>query len=95
MEKIFLETSVQLVSEGSSDLSDRQAEALEKLTFDWVLNAEKYVDVRFSELYKAREKASFLSSTANAFCELLKLGTPSCKSRNELADQRWSICACM
>ena len=57
MEKIFLETSVQLVSEGSSELSDRQAEALEKLTFDWVLNAEKYVDARFSELYKAREKA--------------------------------------
>ena len=58
VEKIFLETSVQLVSEGSSELSDRQAEALEKLTFDWVLNAEKYVDARFSELYKAREKAS-------------------------------------
>ena len=57
VEKIFLETSVQLVSEGSSELSDRQAEALEKLTFDWVLNAEKYVDARFSELYKAREKA--------------------------------------
>lgn len=56
MEKIFLETSVQLVSEGSSELSERQAEALEKLTFDWVLNAEKYVDARFSELYKAREK---------------------------------------
>ena len=46
-----------LVCEGSSELSDRQAEALEKLTFDWVLNAEKYVDARFSELYRAREKA--------------------------------------
>lgn len=57
MEKIFLETSVHLVCEGSSELSDRQAEALEKLTFDWVLNAEKYVDARFSELYRAREKA--------------------------------------
>lgn len=61
VERIFLETSVQLVCEGSSDLSDRQAEALEKLTFDWILNAEKYVDVRFSELYKAREKVTTLT----------------------------------
>ncbi len=75
VEKIFLETSVQLVSEGSSELSDRQAEALEKLTFDWVLNAEKYVDARFSELYKAREKASQLSALLD-LTALLRTPTP-------------------
>lgn len=60
MEKIFLETATYIVCPGSNEVSDRQAEALEKLTFDWVLNAEKYVDARFSELYKAREKARLL-----------------------------------
>ena len=56
MERIFLETAAQLVSDGSSPLSERQADALEKLSFDWILNADKYVEMRYSELYKAREK---------------------------------------
>ena len=56
MERIFLETAAQLVSDGSSPLSERQADALEKLSFDWILNADRYVEMRYSELYKAREK---------------------------------------
>jgi hypothetical protein len=56
VETVFLEASCRAVTPGSSGLSERQADALERLAFDWVLNAEKYVDPRFVELAQAREK---------------------------------------
>ncbi len=56
VEAVFLEASHQLVGPGSSGLSGRQAEALERLAFDWALNAETYVEPKFSDLIKAREK---------------------------------------
>lgn len=68
MEQIFLETAAQLVSQGSSSLSDRQADALEKLAFDWILNAEKYVESRFPELARARDKV-----VPHSLCSLLDL----------------------
>ena len=76
MERIFLETAAQLVSDGSSPLSERQADALEKLSFDWILNADKYVEMRYSELYKAREKVRDLDLMylhARAHAENLQL----------------------
>ena len=56
VEAVFLEASKQLVGPGSSGLSGRQAEALERLAFDWALNAETYVEPKYSDLGKAREK---------------------------------------
>lgn len=56
VETVFLEASHQLVGPESSGLSGRQAEALERLAFDWALNAETYVEPKFSDLIKAREK---------------------------------------
>lgn len=56
VETVFLEASNQLVGPGSSGLSGRQAEALERLAFDWALNAETYVEPKFSDLTRAREK---------------------------------------
>ena len=57
VETVFLEASKQLVGPGSSGLSGRHAEALEWLAFDWALNADTYVEPKFSfELGRAREK---------------------------------------
>lgn len=58
VETVFLEAANQLVAPGSSGLSGRQAEALERLAFDWALNAETYVEPKFGELTKSRERVS-------------------------------------
>lgn len=60
VETVFLEAANQLVAPGSSGLSGRQSEALERLAFDWALNAETYVEPKFSELTKARERVRLL-----------------------------------
>ena len=57
VEAVFLEASDRLVGSDTSGLSERQADALERLAFDWILNAEKYVEPKFTELTRAREKA--------------------------------------
>ncbi len=57
VEAVFLEASDRLVGGDTSGLSERQADALERLAFDWILNAEKYVEPKFAELARAREKA--------------------------------------
>ncbi|KAL0053523.1 hypothetical protein WJX82_006983 [Trebouxia sp. C0006] len=62
VEAVFLEASHQLVGPGSSGLSGRQAEALERLAFDWALNAETYVEPKFSDLIRAREKVTCLGA---------------------------------
>lgn len=62
VETVFLEAANQLVGPSSSGLSERQAEALERLAFDWALNAETYVDPKFSDLTRAREKVTFLGA---------------------------------
>ena len=59
VETVFLEAANQLVAPGSSGLSGRQAEALERLAFDWALNAETYVEPKFGELTKSRERVSY------------------------------------
>lgn len=56
VETVFLEASDRLVDGESSGLSERQADALERLAFDWILNAEKYVEPKFAELARARDK---------------------------------------
>lgn len=58
VEAVYLEATLQLVSKTSSSLSGNQAKALEDLVFDWVLHAEKFVDSRFMDLLKAREKVT-------------------------------------
>ena len=58
VEAVFLEAAHQLVGPGSSGLSERQSDALERLAFDWALNAETYVDPKFSDLARAREKVT-------------------------------------
>ncbi|KAL3146696.1 hypothetical protein ABBQ32_000920 [Trebouxia sp. C0010 RCD-2024] len=60
VETVFLEASKQLVGPGSSGLSGRQAEALERLAFDWALNADTYVEPKYSDLGRAREKLTKL-----------------------------------
>ena len=62
VETVFLEAANQLVAPGSSGLSGRQSEALERLAFDWALNAETYVEPKFSELVKARERVRLLTA---------------------------------
>ena len=57
VESVFLEASVGLVGTASSGLSERQADALERLAFDWLLNADKYVEPKYPELHRARDKA--------------------------------------
>ncbi len=41
-----------MLKHGSSQLSERQGSALEGLAFDWIVNAERYIDPRFTELTK-------------------------------------------
>lgn len=62
VETVFLEAASQLVAPGSSGLSGRQAEALERLAFDWALNAETYVEPKFGELTRSRERVCSLNS---------------------------------
>ncbi|KAK9829934.1 hypothetical protein WJX72_008722 [[Myrmecia] bisecta] len=62
VEKVFLETSSQLVGPGTSGLTDRQSDALERLAFDWILNAEKYVESKHTDLSRAREKVTSLAA---------------------------------
>ena len=68
VETVFLEASKQLVGQTSSGLSGRQAEALERLAFDWALNAETYVEPKFSDLGKAREKVKMFTFSTQ-FCK--------------------------
>jgi hypothetical protein len=73
VEAVYLEATLQLVSKTSSSLSGSQAKALEDLAFDWVLNADKFVDSRFLDLLKAREKVRSAS------------GPPNCNALDRLA----------
>ena len=52
----FLEAAVQLFGPSSSGLSPKQAEALERISFDWILNPEKWVGSSFGELARARDQ---------------------------------------
>jgi hypothetical protein len=56
VEAIFLEAALAVMKQGASKLTDRQAAALEGLAFDWVVNAERYIEPRFQELVKIRDK---------------------------------------
>lgn len=64
VETVFLEAASQLVTPGSSGLSARQAEALERLAFDWALNAETYVEPKYGELTRYRERVCLQKSIA-------------------------------
>jgi hypothetical protein len=55
-EALFLEAALQLVSADCSKLTINQAKELEHLTFDWIINGEKYIDFRFPELHKVRDR---------------------------------------
>ena len=56
MEAIFLEAALAVLKQGANKLTDRQAAALEGLAFDWIVNAERYIEARFQELVKIRDK---------------------------------------
>lgn len=49
-----------MVGPGTSGLPDRMTEALEGLAFNWILNADTYVEAKFQDLVKAREKVQYL-----------------------------------
>jgi hypothetical protein len=55
VEAIFLEAALAVVKQGADKLTERQAAALEGLAFDWIVNAERYIEPRFQELAKIRE----------------------------------------
>jgi hypothetical protein len=56
VEAVFLEATLQLVGARSSALSGSQADALQKLVFDWVLRGDKFVDPRHAELSRPKEQ---------------------------------------
>jgi hypothetical protein len=56
VEAIFLEAALAVLKQGANKLTDRQAAALEGLAFDWIVNAERYIEARFQELVKIRDK---------------------------------------
>lgn len=56
VEAIFLEAALAVLRQGADKLTDRQAAALEGLAFDWIVNAERYIESRFHELLKCRDK---------------------------------------
>lgn len=61
VEATFLEAALQVVEPAADTLPDNQARAVEKLTFDWILNAEKYVGPQVPELFTARNKVGVFS----------------------------------
>ena len=71
VEAVFLEATLQLVGAQSSPLSTSQADALQKLVFDWVLRGDKFVDPKHAELARPKEQVGACQSAA-------KLGLPSC-----------------
>jgi hypothetical protein len=102
VEAVFLEASHQLVGPGSSGLSGRQAEALERLAFDWALNAETYVDPKFSDLTKAREKVRDAAQSLALWCSwrhwVMHLSNAHKQPSKRLASALWcwvtvSLCA--
>lgn len=56
VEAIFLEAALAVLRPGADKLTERQAAALEGLAFDWIVNAERYIESRFHELLKCRDK---------------------------------------
>lgn len=54
---MFLEATLRLVGAASAPLSGSQADALQKLVFDWVLRGDTFVDPRHAELLRPREQA--------------------------------------
>lgn len=55
-ECLFLEAALQLISAEPACIAPQQSRDLEALAFDWILHAEKYVDVRYPELHRLRER---------------------------------------
>ncbi|KAK9839278.1 hypothetical protein WJX81_005497 [Elliptochloris bilobata] len=84
VETVFLEASVRLVDGDSSGLSERQADALERLAFDWILNAEKYVEPKFAELVRAREKVARLCGVLLGSLSVTRLTPISARFFQEL-----------
>ena len=41
-----------MLKRGASRLSERQGSALEGLAFDWIVNSERYIEPKFTELTK-------------------------------------------
>ncbi len=72
----FLEVAVQFIGPTSNGLSAKQAEALERISFDWILNPEQWVGSSHTELFKARDQVTQL------WVEVLRLipsaSGPSC-----------------
>ena len=60
VEGVFLEATLRLVGPASAPLSGSQADALQKLVFDWVLRGDTFVDPRHAELLRPREQVAKL-----------------------------------
>lgn len=77
VEAIFLETALAVLQQGADKLSERQAAALEGLAFDWIVNAERYIDARYPELIKCRDK---MVRTSARWAPLYRRPTDHCKA---------------
>ena len=47
-----------MVERGTDGLPERQAAELEGLAFDWIINAERYIESRYPELLKCRNRVN-------------------------------------
>ena len=56
IEALFLEAVLHLVQTDWTILDEEQANDLENLTVDWVLNAERNADFRYAELHRVRDR---------------------------------------
>ncbi len=79
VETVFLEAGGRLVGRGGGGLSERQADALERLAFDWILNAEKYVEPKFAELGRARDRVAQLCGMLLGSLSATRLGPVSAR----------------
>lgn len=56
VESFFLEATFQIFNASASVATRHQLNEVQTLAFDWVINGEKYVDIRNSSLYGVRDK---------------------------------------
>lgn len=62
VEALFLEAALQLGGGDPASLPVQQVRELERLVFDWILNADKYVDARYPDLHHLRDRVVLAAS---------------------------------
>lgn len=70
IEKFFLEASKNIVRNNGASVSEKTSDDLEELAFDWILNADRYVDSRLQDVSLSQLKDKVILAASKLLGEL-------------------------